>query len=330
MKKSHKITLAALGILTGVGIYNFSAPVKTMAQNSVAESLGGVEIEYHNVEVNGTTVQKPFVLGIFELPPVPDPIENAATLGGVDSNQNMVRDDVERHILLDTEYFTSPKLKAFGLQKARVYQYINTIDEHKDIDMKNMLDHIGIVVQMKLSKEFSNQEYLDNKTQYKSIFINLKGVYKELEHLSFNTKERKLQYARLNGSVGGVANGISNPGRFAYRYADFDLEALERGEYKWLPEKYGDRIIANYEATAGGPSLLIYKGRYIDNEENDERITEWFYGFKSRKETLEVAKIHNKICSSHTLQELRDMNYIQGWDRYWEYKLNTTRPEDLL
>jgi len=329
MKKSHKIILAALGVLAGVALYNFSAPVKTAVQNNIAEFVGDVKIEYRDVESNGKVMKKPFVLGIFELPPAPNPIENAATLGGVDSNHNMVRDDVERHILLDTEYFTTPKVKAFGLQYARVGQYINTIDDHKDIDRRNMADHILLLATIENCSDFidENSTYLQNQSRNSWWFAVL-NVYQDLNQLIYNTDARQSSYLAVNGSLGGLINGPTNPGQYAYRYADFDLEALERGEYKWIPEKYKDRVVPNYTPGDGTPWKFVYKGRYLEG--NLTKVVELFFGFKNLKETRQIHSLHAEICSTHTLEEMRDMNYIQGWDRYWEYQFSTTRPEDLL
>ena len=329
MKKSHKIILTALGVLAVVALYNFSTPIKTVVQNNIAEKIGGVEIVYKTTEVNGIKVKKPFVLGIFELPPAPDPIENAATLGGVDSNHNMVRDDVERHILLDTEYFTTPKVKAFGLQYARVGQYINTIDDHKDIDRGNMADHILLLVTIEACSDFidENSAYIQTHWQ-KYLGDPVFKLYKKIDRLIYNTDARQSSYLAVNGSLGGLINGPTNPGQYAYRYADFDLEALKRGEYKWIPEKYTDRVIPNYTPGDGTPWKFVYKGRYLEG--NLTKVVELFFGFKNLKETRQIHSLHAEICSTHTLEEMRDMNYIQGWDRYWEYQFSTTKPEDLL
>src|SRR3989344_1300827 len=54
------------------------------------------------------------------LPPEPDPTENNATLAGVDSNQNGIRDDVERAIYL--KYKDTPRVAIAALQYAKELQ----------------------------------------------------------------------------------------------------------------------------------------------------------------------------------------------------------------
>src|SRR3989338_1991490 len=54
------------------------------------------------------------------LPPEPDPAENNATLAGVDSNRNGIRDDVERTIYL--KYKDTPRVAIAALQYAKELQ----------------------------------------------------------------------------------------------------------------------------------------------------------------------------------------------------------------
>jgi len=55
-----------------------------------------------------------------ELPPAPDPKQNDATLAGVDSNNNGIRDDVERAIF--TKYKSNQKTAVAMLQYAKALQ----------------------------------------------------------------------------------------------------------------------------------------------------------------------------------------------------------------
>jgi len=54
------------------------------------------------------------------LPPEPDPTANSATLAGVDSNNNGIRDDVERAIYL--KYKDTPRVAIAALQYAKELQ----------------------------------------------------------------------------------------------------------------------------------------------------------------------------------------------------------------
>ncbi len=71
----------------------------------------------------------------YVLPPEPDETINNSTMLGIDSNDNGVRDDVERHIV--TQYKDHHKIVTeIGFQKARAYQKIldnplNTQENHK-------------------------------------------------------------------------------------------------------------------------------------------------------------------------------------------------------
>ena len=55
-----------------------------------------------------------------DLPPEPDPVANNATLSGVDSNNNGIRDDVERAIYL--KYKDTPRVAIAALQYAKELQ----------------------------------------------------------------------------------------------------------------------------------------------------------------------------------------------------------------
>ena len=54
------------------------------------------------------------------LPPEPDPVGNNATLAGIDSNNNGIRDDVERAIYL--KYKDTPRVAIAALQYAKELQ----------------------------------------------------------------------------------------------------------------------------------------------------------------------------------------------------------------
>jgi hypothetical protein len=57
-----------------------------------------VQATVDGVQSNTINLNITWVVNGHVLPPEPDPVENDATLGGVDSNNNGVRDDVERKI----------------------------------------------------------------------------------------------------------------------------------------------------------------------------------------------------------------------------------------
>ena len=89
--------------------------------------IGGIKYRFF------VTAQE--VVNGYKLPPEPDPDLNNATLLGIDSNNNGIRDDVERFIVI--KYQDHHKIVTeIGFQKAKAYQKIlenplNTMENHK-------------------------------------------------------------------------------------------------------------------------------------------------------------------------------------------------------
>ncbi|MBD3789254.1 MAG: Ig-like domain-containing protein [Campylobacterales bacterium] len=89
--------------------------------------IGGIKYRFF------VTAQE--VVNGYKLPPEPDPDLNNATLLGIDSNDNGIRDDVERFIVI--KYKDHHKIVTeIGFQKAKAYQKIlenplNTEENHK-------------------------------------------------------------------------------------------------------------------------------------------------------------------------------------------------------
>jgi len=79
---------------------------------------GGNSVVNPDNKINGITVA-----------PAPDPAANNSTLAGIDSNNNGVRDDVERKI---AEKFTSPEVYAKFLKYAKSEQLILVSELPKD------------------------------------------------------------------------------------------------------------------------------------------------------------------------------------------------------
>ena len=146
------------------------------------------------------------------LPPEPDPVENDATLGGVDSNNNGVRDDVERNI-----YATYPvKLqRALLMDGATVFQEImkKPADEAKETQ-KGISRHIHCdIYMMRLNKDLIEDDFLSTK---------------ELEYIVITTKERVRKYLDYNISLSG--------GNFASKNSDYNKEECSEEIQKILTE----------------------------------------------------------------------------------------------
>jgi hypothetical protein len=104
---------------------------------------------------------------IFEpLPPVPDPTLNNATLAGVDSNDNGIRDDVE--IAIYNEHKNSARVTAGELQYAKELQMEFT-------DVTNSATLVAV-----MQEESGGFLCIDNDAEQK-----------EVENLVFNTDLRK-------------------------------------------------------------------------------------------------------------------------------------------
>jgi len=127
------------------------------------------------------------------LPPEPDPTINNATLGGVDSNGNGVRDDVERAIYKKYD----KKLHAVALmQNARFYQ--RTMVEPTS-DAK--------IIQKDATRTISCTIYLSRMDKrYK--YITYKNHKNYIKNLIFNTPARVVKYLKYNRALsGGVYGG---------------------------------------------------------------------------------------------------------------------------
>jgi len=146
---------------------------------------------------------KPEVINGYTLPPEPDPKINNATLLGVDSNHNGIRDDVERwiiaHYAKDPKY---PKTKtAIALQYAKASQYIISHDpkhayENKTYEIfDRAMDCEGYWLNT-ITKDMNSSAYIDFSLENNIFGDNFKSKM-------FNTKERTKAYWQFNGSLSG-------------------------------------------------------------------------------------------------------------------------------
>ena len=122
-----------------------------------------------------------------KLPPEPDETLNNSTLLGIDSNNNGVRDDVERWIF---EEYDHPIVQAVAMQNARAFQII-------------LVDP---------SKARETTKFMENQTDCQAYFIYQdprkliprgKSLYKESRPLILNTRERNRAYYEYNQALSG-------------------------------------------------------------------------------------------------------------------------------
>jgi len=129
----------------------------------------------------------------FLLPPEPDETLNNSTLLGIDSNDNGVRDDVERWILLDMEirYGNSKAERAIALENAKAYQMTLKDPTNKDDKVGEAMSDAGdceayyIYVKNEDQKSYAGEQH------------------RNMSDRMFNTKERLKTYWAYDGTLGG-------------------------------------------------------------------------------------------------------------------------------
>ncbi len=151
----------------------------------------------------------------YELPPEPDQEINNATLLGIDSNNNGVRDDVERWIY---HTYSSPIERGLLMQFSRAYQKV-IVNPSQALQTKKYVDNAS-------SCEFyfleNNKNFL-NKYEY---------VYftKEMRRVQFNTLKRHIAYEKYQGALSG---GVYSSSPALKNKCEFD----ENGILKTLNDK---------------------------------------------------------------------------------------------
>ncbi len=162
----------------------------------------------------GNTFSNKVTLNIYwevdghRLPPEPDPKVNNATLGGVDSNHNGVRDDVERKV-----YATYKK----AIDRAVMMQTFKTKQSMlADPDLvKNAREW-----EKKNSKYFYCEEYLH---LYKNIKRFSKKTIDSIFEWQFNTEARVRKYYQYDRALSG---GVYSLGKPSVNDCEFDVEKV--------------------------------------------------------------------------------------------------------
>jgi len=146
-----------------------------------------------------TNKQLPKVINGHTLPPEPDPKINNSTLLGVDSNNNGVRDDVERYIIIkEAKNPNFPKTwTVITLQFAWAWQ---KMIEKPKIESRKFLEDISACREYFIDKYTKNMSYKDYR-KWKKSHSSMLGV--DLEDKLFNTKERIQQRFKFNEACSG-------------------------------------------------------------------------------------------------------------------------------
>lgn len=169
------------------------------------------------------------------LPPEPDPAVNDSTLLGIDSNDNGVRDDVERYIytrfMKEYEY---PRIKTLiAMQYAKAYQFIMSNDPQNAFENKSykQADYASDC------KWYWFDEVTKKKFDLSSIEGNIKGTEfrqnnrifdEKMESEIFNTKLRMEAYYYYNSSLSGqILSGGGGVLSSTKDKCDFDIDSLD-------------------------------------------------------------------------------------------------------
>jgi len=138
-------------------------------------------------------VIEPIIIDGFLLPPEVDETLNNSTLLGIDANNNGIRDDVERWILLDMEirYGNSKVERAIAFEKAKAYQMTLEDPTNKDNKVGQAMSDAGdcrayyMYVKNKGQKTYGGEQNRNMKDKM------------------FNTKERLKTYWAYDATLGG-------------------------------------------------------------------------------------------------------------------------------
>jgi len=128
------------------------------------------------------------------LPPEPDEVENNATLGGVDVNENGVRDDVERKI---RQEYKKPLQSGLLIEDAKFYQR-TLVESTSD----------AIEIQKDATRAINCEMYL---SQFDSEIDQMDWIKNSryIKDLTFNNIDRVEKYWKYNATLSGGSYGSS-------------------------------------------------------------------------------------------------------------------------
>ncbi|SFV55173.1 Bacillolysin (Neutral protease) [hydrothermal vent metagenome] len=175
---------------------------KAKVNDSILTALkdGNVTVQatVGGVVSNSVKLHITWVVNGHVLPPEPDPTVNNATLLGVDSNDNGVRDDVERWIY---ETYDHPIERGIFMQSARAYNKVIVDPSKAHETMKYIVNvshcesywSMGILRMQKRNLNYTFGEYRSGED--------------EIGPIQFNTMKRHMAYTRFNGELSGGVYG---------------------------------------------------------------------------------------------------------------------------
>jgi len=141
----------------------------------------------------------------YNLPPEPDPKINNTTLLGIDSNNNGIRDDIERKIV--TQYEKPIEIEIMmGL--AKLNQKILRNSPVNALKIEREISKIG-----------------DCKMYLRRQGIRINNAIGNIENFTYNTKLRVKKFIQYNKSLGGGAYG-SSPDNYNAKACNFNVKQM--------------------------------------------------------------------------------------------------------
>ncbi len=208
--------LVATALLTGCSKSDGFSTSKTSGTAGTSETNGTKATNEINATGDRTPDQEVIVINGHTLPPEPDPAVNNATLLGVDSNDNGVRDDVERWIYTT---YDKPIEQAVLMQSARAYQVV--IQEPE-----KALDNLPI---MQAATACESYWSLKAKREGEPVWIEKYRNYsKEMRPIQFNTSERYLAFEQYNQILSGGVYSLVEGNKMKSK-CDFNISNFVKG-----------------------------------------------------------------------------------------------------
>jgi len=150
-----------------------------------------VQASIDGVNSNTITLNITWVVNGHVLPPEPDKALNDSTLLGIDTNDNGVRDDVERWIY---EEYEQPIERGIFMQSARAYNLV-IVNPSKAHETTQYIDDSS-------SCEFYwTYKAQDNNENF--VLDRYRDLEKEISKIQFNTLDRHIAYERFNAEFNG-------------------------------------------------------------------------------------------------------------------------------
>jgi len=159
--------------------------------NAIQEGTVQITATLENITSQTLLLSVRKVINGHVLPPEPDKTLNGSTLLGVDSNNNGVRDDVERKIYFQ---YKRPIEQAYMMQQATWYPQI-------------LEDPVAAATSKKLQKEMWNRSSCKGYLRLQGIKMQKKSA-NFMEEAYFNTRERMRAYIEFNEAMSGGVYSI--------------------------------------------------------------------------------------------------------------------------